>query len=308
MLERTNFIRLEYGEMTVKNQTAVDLVRDLACYGCTNNDIALFLGVHFKTASRLRQAAGVTIQPRQVWSQADADLLADFELYGCDIVSVAQYFNASLKAVRRTCERYGVRAPKHPITIAAARKRQSIRRREPRPTPSMPRLTLNKAPAWPRPEYDKLIALTAEGYSAAEVARRLNEEFGATRTRNAVIGKLNRIGGIKLTPEARARKNERDRQSWLRSFRKRQRHAPVTAARVKRKKSALQEALLNLPEYPTDLDNSDNAISLFNVRDGTHCKFVLGDPAAMTMCGAAPVAGHSWCPRHARVVYKQMGR
>lgn len=55
---------------------------------------------------------------------------------------------------------------------------------------------------WPPHRVERLKVLCADGFSAAEIAKRLRDEGAAGVTRNAVIGKLHRLG---LSPSGRAR-------------------------------------------------------------------------------------------------------
>lgn len=47
---------------------------------------------------------------------------------------------------------------------------------------------------WPDEQIDQLRKLWGEGFSATQIAKQLNGVFNTHRTRNAVIGKVNRLG------------------------------------------------------------------------------------------------------------------
>jgi len=142
-----------------------------------------------------------------------------------------------------------------------------------------------------REEY--LERLWGDGYSGAEIAERL---CGATR--NAVIGKVRRLG----LPGRKAR---------MRSPRRKKKHCslPAPARRLRWRKAPSRnpvagltkaERLALLSQAPTPL-----LIGVLTLRDGM-CRWPVGEPKqpGFGFCGHSQVPGMSYCGHHARVAYQ----
>lgn len=137
-------------------------------------------------------------------------------------------------------------------------------------------------PAWTDERVAELHANWTAGLSCSQMARELNT------TRNAIIGKLNRMG---LTEKKRAKPSK---------------PKPVTRA-YRRAYAALHEPLPKKPviidhvELPAD--QSNYAKSLAEIGPD-QCRYPLNDPGpGFLFCGAETDGDCSWCRRHKRVVY-----
>lgn len=112
---------------------------------------------------------------------------------------------------------------------------------------------------WTDARVERLKAARVEGLSAREVA----EEFGDGCTRNAVIGKWNRLGIASPTKSSRARAANR------------RKHASVP------------------PREPTG-----NEVYIWQL-ERDHCRWIPGEPGPKAVyCGTARAPGSSYCPYH----------
>ncbi len=128
------------------------------------------------------------------------------------------------------------------------------------------------------------------GFSCAQIAL----DIGVSR--NAVIGKANRLG---LFKRGIAGSTERT------SIPKNARPRIVTQHRILR---ALWEkpqlAFVETPDQSAE-DQSANRCSLIELQHW-HCRWPLGDPTAedFGFCGNKPVNGLPYCPSHSRLAYR----
>jgi GcrA cell cycle regulator len=132
--------------------------------------------------------------------------------------------------------------------------------------------------------------------SCTLIAQELNREFGGTPSRNAVIGKLHRLG----------------LKSEIRIIRRRIARAPRRA--VNRNHSDFVRLALGLPpakfiaEPVPDVsaDTADNPVKLFDLQPH-HCRWPFGDPRQpdFHFCGGRKQAGSSYCARHTAANWKR---
>jgi hypothetical protein len=136
--------------------------------------------------------------------------------------------------------------------------------------------------AWPAAQVEQLRELFAKGLSAGAIAIEL-----VGRSRNAVIGKLGRIG-LKLSPKATGPR-PKPRQKRKRSG-KNYRDAPW--------KPQIVEQFA--PTEPVDLPPEivANPVTLMELTADT-CRWPCAGEGANTMfCGALTVEGKPYCPKH----------
>lgn len=158
----------------------------------------------------------------------------------------------------------------------------------------------------------RVLALYVEGHSASSIALVVAEEFGAVKTRNAIIGIIHRSGvrtGPARSPKWRVnRDGERIERNDERT-RKRPAKAIVVpaprAASLMREQSrvsnnhvggrALRPAPVALSEVPVA---PDGGVPLMDLRDH-HCRAISGRGAdgLATFCGADKASG-SYCAAH----------
>ncbi|MGH6828372.1 MAG: GcrA family cell cycle regulator [Rhizomicrobium sp.] len=131
---------------------------------------------------------------------------------------------------------------------------------------------------WSDDRVEQLRTLWTEGLSASQIARAMG---GVTR--NAVIGKVHRLGLAGRAMPARA---ERPRVSVPKTPRAHVPPAPV------------------IEEDPLTLEDG-NFATVLTISDRM-CRWPIGDPAAneFHFCGRAPKPGSPYCDAHARKAYQ----
>lgn len=154
---------------------------------------------------------------------------------------------------------------------------------------------------WTEERVAELKKLWAEGHSASQIAKRLGSV-----TRNAVIGKVHRLGlSGRATPSRPVKRPPR-------LARPKPQQMPRGAARpgvpaIRETGAALAVALPEEPEAnvePQRLPNGD-MVTVMTVKDSM-CKWPIGDPADTTFgfCGRASDNGSPYCAEHARVAFQ----
>jgi GcrA cell cycle regulator len=136
---------------------------------------------------------------------------------------------------------------------------------------------------WTPDRIEELKFLFDAGRTCSQIAR----EIGVTR--NAVIGKLSRLGFSRPRGDNGIPRARRPRDSALR------RHV-----RILRRLHAEMEAVA--PEEPI---SDQQRCSLFELSQQT-CRWPIGRPGAdgFGFCGNAPVNGFPYCPGHSRMAYR----
>lgn len=142
---------------------------------------------------------------------------------------------------------------------------------------------------------DDLKRLQGDGYSAAGIANELAAAFKGRPSRNAVIGKLHRLGltskhghgraTVKPTPERRER---------------------FKATSTKRPAPHRNYSPVPTPPQPIDLPpaQSDCPVMLVDLEQH-HCRWPVSEPAEMMFCGAAREDDeHPYCRTHNAMAYQ----
>ena len=143
--------------------------------------------------------------------------------------------------------------------------------------------------AWTDERVETLKKLWAEGLSAAQIANKIG---GVTR--NAVIGKVHRLG---LSGRATPAKPQRGCAP-----------AAVEKDTVVPEKAPREEVKSVIPEpdftAPLVLDTGDTAT--VSTIGNNMCKWPIGDPARddFHFCGQPTLAGKSYCAYHARMAFQ----
>ena len=133
---------------------------------------------------------------------------------------------------------------------------------------------------WTDERVELLKKLWQDGLSASQIAKQLG---GVTR--NAVIGKVHRLG---LAGRASPSRAERPRVSLPKSPSMRT-HVPAVQV---------------VEEDPLTLDDGSHA-TVLTISDRM-CRWPIGDPAASEFhfCGHSPKSGSPYCEAHARKAYQ----
>jgi GcrA cell cycle regulator len=155
---------------------------------------------------------------------------------------------------------------------------------------------------WTEERVAELKKLWAEGHSASQIAKRLGNV-----TRNAVIGKVHRLGlsgratpsrPVKRPPRlARPKPQQVPRQATVRT-------TNTGAVAVRDQAAAAPHVEAETRVEPQRLPNGD-MVTVLTVKDSM-CKWPIGDPAdsAFGFCGHATVESSPYCADHARVAFQ----
>src|SRR6476659_2864007 len=134
---------------------------------------------------------------------------------------------------------------------------------------------------WSEDRVEQLKTLWTEGLSASQIARALG---GVTR--NAVIGKVHRLG---LAGRASPSRSERPRLPMAPKVPSVRTHVPAAPV---------------VEEDPVTLEDGSHA-TVLTISDRM-CRWPIGDPAASEFhfCGRSPKSGSPCCEPHARKAYQ----
>jgi GcrA cell cycle regulator len=155
--------------------------------------------------------------------------------------------------------------------------------------------------SWDESRIEQLKKLWADGLSASQIAA----ELGGV-TRNAVIGKVHRLG---LSGRAKAKTASAVRTRTKTVVVKQQRVQTQTI--VTRGNLAMVE-MVDAVAQPVVQQQRENVvipmsrrISIMELREGV-CRWPLGDPltAEFAYCGADCAMGKTYCEAHARVAFQ----
>jgi GcrA cell cycle regulator len=159
---------------------------------------------------------------------------------------------------------------------------------------------------WTAERVETLLA----GYNDGSTMSRIAMILGHGVTRNAVIGKLNRMGHFrghvvadpKTQKQRRKNRNKVIEESFGGNAGKPSNFISANIARRERAKAEHEfeaESVMDLPP-----DQSPHAVSLFDATDN-QCRWPLNNPGPGFLFCGAPIMmeGCSWCTRHARMAY-----
>jgi GcrA cell cycle regulator len=158
------------------------------------------------------------------------------------------------------------------------------------PTTQPKTTTQERRSGWSEELVGELVALYNKGYSAGAISKAIPGNF----SRNAVIGKIHRMGLPALGDTVKVRKQ---RDSQLSKVRARQRRAAERLERAKHiypTPPSIAEAPLPVNEpYAHSLNLSFDQITKYS------CRWIDGDPRdGAGFCGHEQVAGSAYCPHH----------
>lgn len=136
--------------------------------------------------------------------------------------------------------------------------------------------------AWTEDRVELLKKLWAEGLSASQIARTMGDV-----TRNAVIGKVHRLG---LSGRATTSRADRPRRATI----PKPQPKPVVA-----EPASVAEATLSNGEFATVM-----------TLNGVMCRWPIGDPGATDFhfCGNQTESGEPYCTAHAELAYQPSNR
>lgn len=150
--------------------------------------------------------------------------------------------------------------------------------------------------AWTEERVTELKKLWAEGHSASQIASQLG---GVTR--NAVIGKVHRLGlSGRATPSRPVKRPPRLARPKPQTIRAGGAAKSTPAAPAAPRPPAEPAVALE----PQRLPNGD-LVTVMNVKDSM-CKWPIGDPADpnFSFCGRKAADGSPYCAEHAKVAFQ----
>jgi len=159
---------------------------------------------------------------------------------------------------------------------------------------------------WTEERVQELKKLWAEGHSASQIAKKLGSV-----TRNAVIGKVHRLGlSGRATPSRPVKRPPRlARPKPQHAPAPRMAQAPVagrTALAIETREPVEMDAAPVAPAFiePKRLPNGD-MVTVLTVKDSM-CKWPIGDPAdaSFGFCGRSACNGSPYCAEHAQVAFQ----
>ncbi len=143
--------------------------------------------------------------------------------------------------------------------------------------------------AWTDERVEQLKTLWAEGLSAAQIANKMG---GVTR--NAVIGKVHRLG---LSGRATPAKPQRGRSLGM----ERKEDTVSHKAPTPEMKSVIPE-----PEFIEPVVLASGDLTTVATIKNNMCKWPIGDPARddFHFCGQSTLSGKSYCAYHAHLAFQ----
>lgn len=151
---------------------------------------------------------------------------------------------------------------------------------------------------WPEAAIDSLRRhWAAKQLSASQIAAELWREHRFSVSRNGVVGKVHRLGlearRAGVWPKAAKVERKGKPKRWL----------EVRPGRKSSRGGEVREIEIPFVDLPPD--TSPDACTLLELRENS-CRYPMGDVGteAFRFCGTEQLNGHSYCPRHCRIVYR----
>lgn len=158
--------------------------------------------------------------------------------------------------------------------------------------------------AWDDTNIETLKGLWLEGKSAAFCAYQLNQQYGTTFSRNAVIGKLHRMGLKRgdLVSSCTTRWIQKPRTPKTKQARRATYEAVAMARRVGSRDERVDAPLPE--EKGPAVVVSPNPVSFSERAFGQCAAPVSGSGFDMIVCGNECQGGQSYCPGHRSIYYR----
>ena len=161
---------------------------------------------------------------------------------------------------------------------------------------------------WTREATEQLAALWQSGASGSLIAAAINRDHGTAFSRNAVIGKVHRLGLAGRAVDA-------PRTGMPRAARTRDGAESIRPSRPGDERRAFPSPLWRLARPPVDTADRvavddiappvGRRCSLLELDDAA-CRWPVGDPGTpeFYFCGGKPLAGRPYCAYHAALAYQ----
>jgi GcrA cell cycle regulator len=141
------------------------------------------------------------------------------------------------------------------------------------------------------------------GLSCSQIARAMGV------TRNAVIGKMSRLG-LSRPKDVIAAQQEHRRQARLARQKPQRTFRPRRALDIFAQHEILAEAYPEAPSRAAEVPIANGCGCTLLELGRETCRWPVGNPGSdeFRYCGNAPVEGLSYCLGHARIAYRPSGR
>ena len=148
---------------------------------------------------------------------------------------------------------------------------------------------------WGEAETTRLTTLWSEGLSASQIAKKLASENFATRSRNAIIGRVFRIG----LPQRKGPGGS-GIEDKIRAKRRRVRVLRTPVERTPQKAPPLPHEL----QAAAELQPIDPSLGVLGLTEFS-CRYPIGDPQepSFAFCGRTCSADDTYCRSHAALCY-----
>jgi GcrA cell cycle regulator len=161
-------------------------------------------------------------------------------------------------------------------------------------------LMMDAGVTWTDERVEQLKKLWSDGLSASQIAA----EIGGGVTRNAVIGKVHRLG-LSGRGKSKAASPQRPRKAT------RAPSAPTPIAPAPRSNVVIAPVSTSLEREPEAQVAEEvvvpmsERVTIMELRESM-CRWPMGDPTKpeFRFCGARSIAGLPYCTHHARVAYQ----
>jgi hypothetical protein len=145
-------------------------------------------------------------------------------------------------------------------------------------------------PVWTDDQTAALQTMAGEGYTGGQIANAIAERFGVKCSRNAVIGKLHRMGlGLAGPQPERLSKSKP-------GYGGKPKAAPL--------KPALQPAPQPKQKSSVPVPRPPSETVTFRGLKPRRCRYPYGDRWPFKFCAAKAVEGTSWCEAHYHLVFR----
>jgi GcrA cell cycle regulator len=169
--------------------------------------------------------------------------------------------------------------------------------------------TPNDKMPWTDDRVEQLKRMWSEGLTASQIAARIGQGV----TRNAVIGKVHRLGLSGRVAKVRSPQPKPPRKIYEPNLAARERGLPVSGATALKPQFRPQPKPLPLPEVEpepirlVEVPSGEQRCSIMHLSDRT-CRWPIGDPTAenFCFCGSAPREKGPYCEYHARIAYQPL--
>ncbi len=162
---------------------------------------------------------------------------------------------------------------------------------------------------WTEERVELLKKLWADGLSASQIAGRLGDV-----TRNAVIGKVHRLGLAGRATTSRVRSaRPRNRMSHLPLRPTRVQYRTHGNAALKPVFSPIEKPMVALSVVPSIVEEDDQPapmkVPLLDLRECS-CRWPIGDPQDdnFYFCGHRKQPGSAYCEHHSRIAFQPAAR